>query len=234
MEIFAFALDALLPHRCLLCMSKSQARLCTDCESALPWLDQACRRCALPLDDPSDYCGRCISKPPSFDASLAAFCYAPPIDKLISQFKNQGQLSAGLLLHSFLKERIQQHWSDADPPDVITAVPLHWRRQLQRGFNQSAFLAESLSHQLKIPFMKVARRRLPTPKQQALKRHQRLRNLRHAFVAKPDLVAGRHIAVVDDVLTTGATAEALSRCLKQAGARRVDMWALARTPRPGS
>lgn len=234
MKLLTFALDALLPHRCLLCMSDSESRLCAHCESSLPWLDQACLRCALPLTDPADHCGRCTARPPSFDRSIAAFRYAPPIDKLIGQFKNHGQLSAGRLLDHYLAEKIRQQLSHEAPPDVLTAVPLHWRRQLLRGFNQSAFLAESLSRQLRIPFIKVARRQFPTPKQQALRRRQRLRNLNRAFVANSNLVEDRHIAIVDDVLTTGATAEALSRSLKLAGARRVDIWALARTPLPGS
>lgn len=235
MKLLTSILNVLLPQRCLLCLSSCPDQLCVPCRASLPVLGTACRRCALPLPSASaNLCGRCLRKPPSFDASLAAFCYAAPVDKLISQFKNRGQLSAGRLLNHFLLQRIREHWEEGDPPELITAVPLHWSRQLIRGFNQSAFLAEYLSNHLGVPFTRLLRRRIATPKQQALSRRQRLRNLHKAFVADAAIVADRHIAVVDDVLTTGATAEAISRTLKHAGARRVQVWALARTPEPGS
>lgn len=234
MKLLNAALNVLLPHHCLLCMSPGGEPICDHCRPSLPLLGSACQRCALPLPQAVAECGRCLRKPPSFDASRAAFRYAAPVDKLISQFKHNGALSAGRLLERFLLEQLRQDWNPDDPPDLVTAVPLHWWRQLRRSFNQSAFLAESLARQLGLPFVQVARRRVATPKQQALSRKQRLRNLRNAFSADPALVSGRHIAIVDDVLTTGATVEALSRTLKRAGARRVEVWVLARTPEPGS
>lgn len=234
MKLIKSALNILLPQQCLLCMSASSAPICEHCHPSLPLLGLACQRCALPLKQAVAQCGRCLSKPPSFDASRAAFYYAAPVNKLISQFKHGGHLSAGRLLEAFLVERIRRDWNPDDPLDLVTAVPLHWTRQLRRSFNQSAFLAESLARQFRLPFVQVVRRRFATPKQQALSRKQRLRNLRNAFSADAPLVEGRSIVIVDDVLTTGATAEALSRTLKRAGARRVEIWALARTPQPGT
>lgn len=231
MDFFATALDFLLPPRCLLCdEAGGNGGLCRPCREDLPWLDRACRHCALPLARDGELCGHCLSKPPSFDRCRAAFRYAPPVDHLIGQFKNQRRLPAGKLLARLLVERLR---GSGEPlPELIAAVPLHWRRQLRRGFNQAAFVAEKLATELHIPLTVLATRRQPTAKQQQLGRRERLRNLQAAFLARPQLVAGRHVAIVDDVVTTGATAEALSRQLKEAGARRVEVWALARTPAP--
>lgn len=231
MDFFASALDFLLPRHCLLCEDTGgNDGLCEPCRGDLPWLDRTCRHCALPLPRDSDLCGHCLSNPPRFDRCRAAFRYAPPVDRLVGQFKNQRWLPAGGLLTRLLAERLRQ--SGEPMPEAIAAVPLHWRRQLRRGFNQAAFVAEKLATELNIPLVKVAKRRQPTAKQQQLGRRERLRNLQDAFVARPEFVGDRHLAIVDDVVTTGATTEALSQQLKKAGARRVEVWALARTPAP--
>lgn len=117
-------------------------------------------------------------------------------------------------------------------PDTIIAIPLHWRRYWQRGFNQSELLANSLSRQLKIPLVKALKRCRSTTMQQSLNAEQRQRNLHNAFaVTKPELIQGRRIALVDDVMTTGATATEAARTLLSAGANEVHIWVLARTPR---
>jgi ComF family protein len=230
MDLPAIVLNMLLPHRCLFCdQPGSNQPICAPCRADLPWVVSACSRCAIPLTGTADVCGRCLSKPPAFDACLAAFHYASPIDRLIGQFKNQRRLSAGKVLSSLLADHLREHARDW--PELIAPVPLHWRRQLARGFNQAAFVAGTLARELDIPLVSAAKRRLATPKQQQLDRKKRLRNLRNAFTV-PGGLSGRHIAIVDDVITTGATAQALSVALKAAGARRVEIWALARTPAP--
>ncbi len=129
----------------------------------------------------------------------------------------------------------QRYLSRTDPlatPDTIIAIPLHWRRYWQRGFNQSELLANSLSRQLKIPLVKALTRCRSTTMQQSLNAEQRQRNLHNAFaVTKPELIQGRRIALVDDVMTTGATATEVARTLLSAGAGEVHIWVLARTPR---
>jgi ComF family protein len=231
MDLPATLLDLLLPRRCLLCSRHGVAHnLCNACRTDLPWLDSTCRRCALPLLRDGGLCGHCLLNLPSFDGCRAAFLYASPVDRLIGQFKNQRRLSAGKLLTSLLLDALRL--SPSVMPDLIAPVPLHWRRQLRRGFNQAAFIAEQLARQLDIPLASVAERRYATPKQQLLNRKQRLQNLHNTFVVNTALVADKHVVIVDDVVTTGATAEALSGQLKHAGARRVDVWALARTPAP--
>lgn len=231
MGAFASFLDLLLPRRCQLCgTAAGDGGLCGPCEDDLPWLGNACQRCALPLPENTTLCGRCLKRPPAFDRCRAVFRYAPPVDRLIGQFKHQRHLTAGRLLARLAANRLCQ---PGEEPDLIGPVPLHWRRQLLRGFNQSALVAEILSRKLDIPLAPLAIRRQSTTQQQALGRRERLRNLRDAFVARPSAVAGKHVVIVDDVVTTSATAEALSRQLKQVGARRVEVWALARTPAPG-
>ncbi|MEX1032303.1 MAG: ComF family protein [Cellvibrionaceae bacterium] len=235
MDLLATALDMLLPHRCLLCSDPhAESSLCNACRADLPWLDCACMHCALPLPEDAELCGRCLTTSPSFDRCRAAFRYTSPIDRLIGQFKNQRHLGAGKLLSHLLADEIRLVTDDQGLPELIAPVPLHWRRQLQRGFNQAAFVAEALARELNIPLVAAAKRCRATPKQQQLNRKQRLRNLDCAFVINEELVRDRQVAIVDDVVTTGATAEALGRQLKKAGARRVEVWALARTPAPAA
>jgi ComF family protein len=134
------------------------------------------------------------------------------------------------VLAELLSHRLHKHYQHDPRPTLVLPVPLHWRRQWRRGFNQAHFLAAQLSRQLNIPLQSdcLARSHATQP-QQGMQRRQRLRNLSHAFnvMASP---RGRHIALVDDVVTTGATANLLSRMLLEHGAERVDVWCLARTP----
>lgn len=238
---FTSALSALLQlpktclgNHCLLCSRPHQVELplCNDCKLELPWLTHHCERCALPMHQGAELCGKCLRKPPSFDRCWAAMLYANPIDRLIHQFKDRRQLLQGTLLSRLLQEYLQSHLSRNDWPDVITCVPLHWRRQLGRGFNQSSFVAMQLSRSFELPFSTLCKRRLATPNQQQLTRPQRLRNLKSAFCCEEESVNNRHITIVDDVVTTQSTVEALSQTLIKAGARRVDVWAIARTPAP--
>lgn len=230
------AFGAYLPRSCLLChtATHSQQSICAPCVLDLPRLGPHCLRCALPLSSAAEFCGECLRQPPAFDLCRAAFPYAAPIGPLISQFKHQRNLSFGAALGHILAAELARDFSQTDRarPDFISPVPLHWRRLLGRGFNQSHYLATLLAHALELPLLNSARRIRPTDKQQALKRKARLRNLREAFVVDAKVVAGKHVALVDDVVTTGATAEALSLALKQAGALHVEVWALARTPAP--
>ncbi|MGI1680018.1 MAG: hypothetical protein K6L75_14850 [Cellvibrionaceae bacterium] len=115
-------------------------------------------------------------------------------------------------------------------PDIITPVPLHWRRQLTRSFNQSAFIAQQLSRHSGIPAANISKRVTATPKQQRLKRSQRLKNLKGTFQVDGSKVANKKVAIIDDVMTTGATVESLSAALKKAGALQVEVWCLGRTP----
>lgn len=223
----------LFPGRCVLCMAPSERHqdLCSDCEAALPWLERQCRRCALPLDADDDaVCGQCLTRPPHFQRCLCPLRYDFPVDRLITGLKHHGRLPYSRILSQLWLQQLED--SALTPaPELILPVPLHWRRQVLRGFNQSRFIAEDLARALQVPLVDPLRRRRATPPQQGLSAAQRRRNLRQAFTIKPGTeISARHIALVDDVVTTGTTANTLAKILLDGGARRVDIWCLARTP----
>jgi ComF family protein len=225
-------------HACLLCDEPADAALaiCTSCEAELPWLGGHCQVCALPLPSQGLVCGACLKKPPRFSKVEVPWRYAFPVDSLITRFKHQAKWPLGRLLGELLSQHLQHAFDEGLPrPDLLLPVPLADRRQRQRGFNQAGLLAEWLSANLQLPVQAHwLQRVIDTPAQQQLDAATRKRNLRKAFALAPDSsVSGRHVALVDDVLTTGATAESLARLLKKAGAARVDVYCLARTPKPG-
>jgi len=162
--------------------------------------------------------------------------FAFPVDALITRFKHQARWPFGRLLGERLGLHLQHAFTDGLPqPDLLVPVPLARRRLRQRGFNQAQMLAQWLGGALKLPVDEhLLERVVDTPPQQQLDAATRRRNLRQAFCLAPGtVIKGRHLALIDDVLTTGATAEALARLLKRAGAVRVDVYCLARTPKPG-
>ncbi|HZX52501.1 MAG TPA: ComF family protein [Pseudomonas sp.] len=225
-------------QHCLLCDETADGALaiCTSCEAELPWLGGHCQVCALPLPSHGLVCGACLKKPPSFSKVEVPWRYAFPIDSLITRFKHQARWPLGRLLGELLSQHLVHAFDEGLPrPDLLLPVPLASRRQRQRGFNQAAMLGQWLSTALQLPRQDAwLQRVLDTPAQQQLDAATRKRNLRKAFaLASESAVAGRHIALVDDVLTTGATAESLARLLNKAGAARVDVYCLARTPKPG-
>lgn len=223
---------------CLLCdePSDNPQALCSACEAELPWLGEHCRICALPLPGHDLTCGACLRKPPAFTRVEAAWRYDFPLDALITRFKHQAQWPLGRLLGELLSHHLQHAFSEGlTKPDLLLPVPLSGRRLRQRGFNQAGMLARWLSQGLQLTLNEhVLQRRQDTQAQQQLNAAQRLRNLRQAFALAPaSQVRGLHLAIVDDVLTTGATAESIARLLRKAGAARVDVYCLARTPKPG-
>jgi ComF family protein len=223
---------------CLLCAEAADTGhpLCSACEGELPWLGGHCNVCALPLPATGLTCGACQKRPPAFARVEAAWRYAFPVDSLITRFKHQAQWPMGRLLAGLLSHHLQHAFAEGLPrPDLLLPVPLGRKRLRSRGFNQAGMLADWLGKSLQLP---VHERWLLRPQegahQQELDAAARKRNLRQAFALDERAeVRGRHIALVDDVLTTGATTEALARLLRKAGAARVDVYCLARTPRPG-
>ncbi|WP_331346309.1 ComF family protein [Cellvibrio sp. UBA7661] len=166
--------------------------------------------------------------PPPFTRSCIPFTYDYPFDFLIQQFKYRRQLSSGKVLARLLAEHCKY-----ECPDFLVPVPMHWRKRWQRGFNQSELLAYWSGKQLGIPVLAAATQTRHHHSQKGLGRKERLRNQKQAFGINPAAIArlkNKHVALVDDVVTTTATARALSELLLKAGARQVDIWALARTP----
>lgn len=227
----------IIEQTCLLCDERCQSEpLCSACEADLPWLDGRCLVCAVPLPSRGLVCGECLKRPPAFDHVEVPWRFAFPVDALISRFKHQAHWPYGRLLGERLAHHLQHAYADGLPrPDALLPVPLARRRLRQRGFNQAQMLAQWLSRALAITLeARTLERLIDTPPQQQLDAATRRRNLRQAFTLSGEAaVSGRHLALVDDVLTTGATAEALASLLKRAGAARVDVYCLARTPKPG-
>jgi ComF family protein len=215
---------------CTLCGAPSgDALLCTPCDASLPAMGHACLRCALPLPRSKLFCGRCLGKRnPAVDDSIAAFEYRFPLDRLVLRFK----LAADLAIGRALASRLAACVAGGDRPRRIVVPPLSSTRLRSRGFNQALEIAKVVARRLDLPCEPRAIMRLrETEAQRGLDRRRRLANLRGAFACARRF-EGEHVAIVDDVVTTGATAETLARALKEAGAGRVSVWAVARTPDP--
>jgi ComF family protein len=203
--------------------------VCGPCETTLPRLLSCCESCAVPLPT-AGVCGHCQQRPPAFDRALAAFEYRFPVDRVVHRFKYSADLALGRWLALHLAERVRGEAL----PDLLVAPPLTGARLRERGFNQALEMAKVVGGRLglRCDLTGLAKVRDTSP-QPGLGRARRHANLRRAF--RCDLALdGRHVALVDDVMTTGATADALARVLKDAGAARVSVWAAARTPDPAS
>jgi ComF family protein len=223
----------LIPGRCILCQSPSLRHmdLCQSCENELPWLGSRCECCALPLAENHQYtrCGKCLRNPPAFQHCICPLRYDFPVDRLIAGFKHQKKLKYGAVLSKLWLSHCQAQIDTL--PDALIPVPVHWRRRLLRGFNQSSLIAKDLSAALDIPIYHAVSHPHATRSQQGLSAAARRKNLQHAFAfSKHHNVNGKHLAVIDDVLTTTATANTMAVILARNGAARIDIWCLARTP----
>ncbi|MEW9573344.1 ComF family protein [Rhodanobacter sp. Si-c] len=221
----------LLPLRCLLCGARGGhgVDLCADCAAELPRNRSCCARCALPLPVPAALCGECQRHPPPWDAAWAPFRYGWPLDRLESRFKFGRDLAAGRALATLW----QRENMPLPKPGLLLPVPLHRARLRQRGYNQALELAKPLARQLGVPLRHdVLLRSRGTAAQTELDAAARRRNVRGAFVVRPGIALPAHAAILDDVMTTGATLAECARVLKRAGVQQVDVWALARAPSP--
>jgi ComF family protein len=219
----------LYPPTCLLCGDPGQddMDLCAGCARSLPRIAGACRRCGIPLYGAVDeVCGDCQRHPPPFHQVRSAFLYREPVDHLICALKYGARYSCARLLGTLLAGQLADV---GEKPDVILPVPLHSGRYRERGFNQSIEIARVVSRRLEIPLDFHACRRIrATVAQAGLRAKQRRQNLRGAFATRPG-VAYRHVAILDDVMTTGTTARELTKTLLRAGVERVQVWTCART-----
>ena len=219
----------LLPLRCLLCAAPGAngIDLCAACAAELPRNSSCCARCALPLAVPAALCGQCQRKPPPWDAAWAPFRYAWPLDRLESRYKFGRDLAAGRVLGTLW----QRQPLALALPELILPIPLHNGRLRQRGYNQALELARPLARAFDVPLQHDLLQRIrATPAQTELDAATRRRNVRGAFALRRGASLPAHVAVLDDVMTTGATLAECARVLKRAGVLRVDVWALARAP----
>jgi ComF family protein len=221
----------------VLCAQWGHGGLCADCQGRFasnPVL--RCPRCALP-QAMGAVCGHCLREPPPFDRCVAAADYGFPWDRLIAGFKFNGRAEWAGLLADVLAQALARDLRPGDvPATLVLPVPLSATRLRERGYNQAWELARRLAATRGVPAQALWLQRLrDTPHQVGLSRRERERNLRDAMWVTPEGqagLAGRHVALVDDVMTTGVTAAAGALALKAAGAATVQVWVVARTPAP--
>lgn len=224
------------PSQCAVCHGWGHGRVCAACFTRFAAPTHRCERCASRLlAERSPICGACMRLAPPFIRALAAVDYAYPWDRLITDFKFHGGLDLASALAGLLVAAHRHHAPQL--PDLLVPVPLGPQRLRQRGYNQSWELARRCAAQLGCKADAALLLRIKeTPHQLALPRARRAANVRGAFAVEPTRrteLHGRHIALVDDVMTTEATASEVARTLLNAGAASVQIWVVARTPRPG-
>lgn len=208
---------------CLLCGAASGAHLvCPDCHAELPRPAAACPVCASPGS--GEVCGQCLQHPPHFTRSIAALDYHFPVDKLVQAYKYHQQLALARLFGTLLSQAVHNQAR----PDILLPMPLHPTRLRERGFNQAHEIAKRIGTTLNLPATpSLARRVVNTASQATLDWDARKKNMKGAFACDHPL-AGQHIALVDDVMTSGATLNELSKTLKRAGAGEISVWVVAR------
>lgn len=224
----------ILKGYCWLChlpLALPASGICSICQRQLPALPSLCRRCGLPAAQQTMECGRCILQPPPWNTLVCASDYVPPLSRLLHKFKFSGHTAlsvmlARLILLSWLEQRRDY---GLRKPDILLCSPLYKQRLWQRGFNQSALLAQPLSRWLSCEYAPFALRRVrKTALQHQLTVQQRKRNLRHAFSVEQDL-NGLHVALIDDVVTSGSTVREISRLLTRSAVASIQVWCLCRT-----
>jgi ComF family protein len=223
-----------LPKQCLFCGISLRQRLaiCVPCFKDLPSLPDHCPQCArfMPASKASALpCGMCLKNQPDFHKVYALFPYQPPIIHLILKLKFMDRLDYAQTFGELLAERVSLDWYANLPlPDILIPMPLHVQRLRARGFNQALEIARPIARRLKLPLDTTGIERIkPTLPQSGLSALERRKNIKGAFKIKHDY-SGKRIAVIDDVVTTGSTINALCASLKHNGAQHIDIWTVAR------
>lgn len=215
----------LFPVPCLLCgLPCKQNPLCQACAAELPLLGPACRRCAMPLQS-AQICGRCLQNPPVMDYSFSLYRYQSAIKRCITGFKFHQQLQFA----DFFASQMQQALAlRQDLPDCLVPIPLHPLRLRRRGFNQAHEIARRLARGLNIDCRPDLLKRVRyTSSQAQLSFKQRRQNIRRAFHCSNQSVPA-HVAIIDDVMTSGHTTAEAARLLQQNGAAIIEVWTIAR------
>lgn len=215
-----------LPAICGLCNQYHTGRLaiCSQCTALLTPLGAACRYCALPLPDARFLvCGQCCRKKPDVDTVITAYCFEEPLRMVLHEFKYR----EGLYLSSYLTQLMLDALPAGYTTDCLIPVPMHPKRLRHRGFNQAAELTKRLSRHLEISCdLTYCRKQVNTAPQAGLDAEARRKNLRDVFHVKT--THDKHVTLIDDLMTTGSTANELARVLKKQGVNRVDLWCCAR------
>lgn len=220
----------LYPPICLICGSpgRSELDLCVHCESSLPYNRFCCSVCGERLPDRNgpDLCGKCAFRMPEYDSTRSMFLYREPVRYLIRSLKFYSNYACARLLGHLMAEYLQSNCVTL--PDLIVPVPLHPNRLKERGFNQSIELARKVSATLEIPMrLDPCIRRRDTVPQSGLGSKQRRKNLKGAFeIHRP--IEGKHVAIFDDVITTGCTVNEMASLLRKNGVETIEVWSVAR------
>jgi len=223
----------LLPPICVLCSggeSSDSLDLCSACVGDLPANANACVQCGERLAGDmvaSPVCGACLRKPPRYDYTHCGFRYEFPVDHLVRALKYHGRLAHARVLGQLLARTLANQ-KERQLPQLLVPVPLAQQRYGERGFNQAIEIGAQLEKVLGIPLRAdLLERRRNTREQAGLDRVARRKNVRGAFAIRKAL-PGEHIAIVDDVVTTGSTVNEIARVLRRAGAKQIEVWAVAR------
>jgi ComF family protein len=221
-------LQILMPEQCSLCRQPADEPVCAACRAELPWNRVACPLCARPLETgPSYICGACAQAPPPFDSGWSAFRYAAPIDRAVQGLKYHAGFRSGRWLGEAMAQELARR--PQPMPDLLLPVPLHVGRLRRRGYNQALELAQALGRRLSIRVDPgLARRMRATADQIGKSATERRRNVKGAFTVDAAGLNGLHLALVDDVMTTGSTLAELARVCRKAGAARIEVWTAAR------
>lgn len=221
--------QAIFKQNCALCASPKTSKhaVCKPCLNDLPWHPQtSCPQCGLASS--GIICGSCLNSPPDFDATISVFLYAYPVDTMMQRYKYGNMLNLGNTFGEFLAEKtaLENHFKNID---LIIPMPMHPQRLKERGFNQALEIAKIVTKNCKekLDYKSVNRQTL-TPPQASLPLKERVKNIKDAFKVDAGL-SGKRIAIVDDVMTTGASLNELAKTLKKAGAAHVECWVIART-----
>ncbi|MDF2867854.1 MAG: hypothetical protein K0S11_1324 [Gammaproteobacteria bacterium] len=222
-------LDLILPPACILCDAacKSTINLCQACIADLPYIKQACKTCGLPLSNANLTCGACLINPPIYDRLVTPFYYQHPLNFIVTAIKFHNKLNYAKILGLLLADAVRQRVFNL--PEIIIPIPMHRERLKERGYNQALEIARPISRLLDIPidYQSCARLKSTSP-QTGLKTKQRRQNIKNAFHIRRDFTA-KHVALVDDVVTTGSTITELCKVLKSYGVKHIQIWGCART-----
>lgn len=232
----SLGIAALLPSVCALCGETGNELICPGClKQFFSTASSRCFQCAIPLSPHDNHlrCGECLKTPPSFDHTVVATNYAAPFDQLILALKFGHRLALADLFSDMLRNAILQKHQEK-LPDLLCPVPLGKKRLIERGFNQSLEIAKPLSTYLGVVLHpQLIHRNRETTQQSSLHPNERHKNVRNAFTLERsaiDLIQGKHIGLVDDVITTGTTLNEIAAMLKRFGANKVSNYVFARTP----
>lgn len=223
--------NLLLPRSCIVCNQNLSAEnsqfCCQHCYELLPFQNNACQHCGQQFAAPLDICGHCISKPPQFERCFCAFAYQDPIKELIQAFKYQQQPSLAKVLAKLLHQEVCDH--QFDKPEALIPVPMHYSRLRERGYNQALLLAKELGKLTKIKVdNQILSKQKAVPAQALQNKRQRKKAVRGSFscVTKAPY---SHVAIIDDVVTTGSTISEITKILRKKGVNCIQVWAIAHT-----